>query len=324
MVVGARWEVDLDTAWALNRHLIGALIQEAGLPLGEVMRRFRQSGAPGWPCYVMYGDPRRILHVRSSAKVSTAAGRSTHSVQTTMPTLPRPVPSSRRPLIVGLLLDTSKRDVAGSEDPRVEFLQAIRSEIANLDARLAPNSGESVCRLVLEGWPHPLGKGRQGVDLSDAKELLGDADKQGRLRGGLSDALMRLRDRIRREWVSVEAEGPLPLAIIQLAPGSLDSTGTMAEAVRLCDDLRLCPRPAGREVSAVPIPLELWVVACDPKIPQDLVLTLAGGETRRVGKLMEVEDAIPLATDIFEEQRIALFRKARTGRNRRNAADEAS
>jgi len=56
-VIGTRCEVDTGTAHALESHFFRAFAREPR-PIGELMRQFRKSHACGWPCYLLYGDPR--------------------------------------------------------------------------------------------------------------------------------------------------------------------------------------------------------------------------------------------------------------------------
>lgn len=311
-VVGARWEVDLDTAWALNRHLIAALTGESGQPIGEVLRRFRLSGAPGWPCYVMYGDPRRSFRVQALVDGSKRQGAPVCVENKGVQVMSRPIPSFRHPLVMGLLLDTSKwaSVVKGSDDPRVAFLKAVQGEIANLDARLAPNSGKSVCRLVVEGWPNPVGRGKPVLDVDNIERWLEDSVRSSRPHLSFPGSLMKLRDRIRRETGALDEDIPPPLIVILLAPRSLIGSADVAEAVRICDELRNY-FPEGTTSTAPP---DLWAIACDPAIPQELLVTLAGGEPRRTGRLLSLADGSVLAESIFEEQRSGLSRRARGSR----------
>jgi hypothetical protein len=68
-VIGTRCEVDTGTAHALESHFFRAFAGEPR-PIGELMRQFRKSDACGWPCYLLYGDPRIQFALRAARQVS--------------------------------------------------------------------------------------------------------------------------------------------------------------------------------------------------------------------------------------------------------------
>lgn len=312
-VIGARWEVDLDTAWALNRRLIDALTSEPGQPIGEVLRGFRLGQTAGWPCYMLYGDPRRVFHVRpaeSRRPVSPAPGGRPTGLP---PALPRTAPSVRRPLVIGMLLDTSEPEaLVTAGDPRGAFVQAILGEMSNLTARLAPSGGEPVCRLFVEGWPKPLAVNGAIPDARALDRLFAGLPRRRSPPGGFPEALLKLRVRMGREQEDGEDDAPPPILIVLPPAGRLSGASETSELVRVCDLIRSGP-DSGPGCGGA---LELWAVAFGPTVPYELLLTLTGGESRRTGQLLCPGDAGPLAVRVFDEYRAVLTRRAGRGERR--------
>jgi len=332
IVIGSRWEIDTQTACALNAHLLRALTDCTAMPVGDVLRRFRLEDAPGWPGYTLYGDPRWIprLAPGTSATAGVAASHKTHTPLTAPAdkTGPAPaaaesleiLPSRNAPWTIALLLDT----VAAGTPPERElcrrFLSAFSAELTNLDARLAPHGGGSAARVFAAGWPLPLPKPGQLTPRA-LRDLLRPSPPPGAAspppdEGGPGPALARLIDALPRPRKPHAAPAPRPLIVLLLGSGVAervrpdDPAGAAAQWVLLCDDLR-----AGAP-AAFCCPPRIWPIALGESVPHELLLTLAGGDRNRTARISQRDEAGAVVTRLFAPLERAYLARAR-GRSAR-------
>lgn len=309
-VIGTRWEVDLVTAQAANRHFYEGFAGEPQ-PIGELMRTFRESRATGWPCYVLYGDPRvPFVFPRSTTAVlrpqpafSGDSGRSPRRPAPSEPIASPRLGGIRRPAVrtpqyLAILLENS--DYV-QQHPAIlrsfeGLLRAVTSRAHALNAMLAHNSGALACAIRVEGCPTPLRTAPTGFTLPSidlpwaecfgaAPPLLSRHRGFGRV---LKDVLSELRG------LMAQAQGmPLPAPIVLICLAS-DPSGTARggsrdsdDAVRLCEDVRHLTLPTlhGHEYFAETT-AQTIVLGFGEDAPLSLLRALAGSRGNGLWRLL--------------------------------------
>jgi hypothetical protein len=321
IVVGSRWEIDIETACALNTHILRALTDPDAVSIGEVLRRFRLGDAPGWAGYTLHGDPRRILRLVPPPPVPTGASAAEPSrrndpvaiTENVVPVVPEALPTRAAPLPVGLLLDTGPTAHPAEQPLYRRFIAALAAELTDLDARLAPHGRGSVSRLCAVGWPRPLGKTPEmtpqalRVGLRPRKSDDTAAMAGG---GGPAPALARLVAAMMRDH-KPGGDAPAPLVILLLGASIGDRAaaagpgGPLADLVLLCDDLR-----AGGAPAIFPPPA-VWPIALGSAVPDELLLTLAGGNRGHMARIREPAEAVAVVTRMFAPLHAAYLVRSR-------------
>jgi hypothetical protein len=260
-VIGTRWEVDIKTAQAADRHFFTSFKRSA-TPVGEVMRQFRQSDIGGWPCYVLYGDPRirfelfspppspqptcpQVVSKPRSSSNATKTLLELNSGVATVSQFAIRKPWLRAPQYIAILVENSGYVQERPEILEVieSFLQSVTIQAHKLNASVAPHGGGFACGIRVRGYSNPLDGVLSTYGQPELHRNWRTSFAPGQKWLGKKYSLSRVLKEVYGEFkrfISHYNKQPLPapIVIICAANGSNDQQRDTNDAIRICKDLR--------------------------------------------------------------------------------------
>ncbi len=298
VAIGARWEVDLATACALSKCVLLNLTHPNALSMGELLRRFRLNGDPGWACYTLYGDPQTVFKAAcQSPALPTPRPPDVSRVPAMRAKLSPCIPTWRDPLFVGLAIEMADQDKGTDAEKNLAgFLDAAWAEMNSLDARLAPHRGKTICHVGVECRPVLLNDWvRSHLTRLPGERAIVARRQEAHRGGGL--ALEALRKSFMRWARDARNDLTVPLFVLLLTDGGMkrmvqDDPDYLA---KLSDLQRAFAHGVDGTLEMPPI----WIIALDAETPAAGLLELAGGGQGCVARIEDTSCCSRTVRNIF-------------------------
>ena len=320
-VIGTRWEVDVDTAKKLDQYVYEGIANHA-TPIGELMRQFRRSEATGWPCYVLYGDPRLrfafasvnyVAPRKHAATVHVASGdtldNNTNPEVDLMLTRSIRRPTVDTPLYIAILLDNSGnfRKDATTFTAMQSFLSTLTDAIHSANAKRSPHGPPHACQVSLRAYNSPIRNLTQAFDQPPHPQqwLSSLATESPRHSGRyeLGRVLKKTHKDLERKILqSAEKTLPAPIVVICDANSANTPSRQSLDAIRICTEIRnvtlpAVPPPNGIPETAVKTVAVGFGPACLPQLMRALANDGVDGISRH---FLDADEAALFAMQLFD------------------------